>query len=505
MVDHISRKISILLTLLAISLIALQALGFRMGLDLEGGTRLVYSIDLDRALKEGSITTVQYENPDLLKRELIEIWTKRIDPQGVKGARVRTEGSNRIVIELPGSATAADKKVSTGLASPMATDDVALYLDLGPELDLNSVTSQPEKNKIQTKRDKFLSDYPATGGLISINGERMRYSKRVGNMLRQLTRGVEKSDIKTHAAGDIVELKASDPWRQKIENTGNMEFMIGATDQDLSDPTNRALSTDLNSERAAMEAWLLENPGVEIREYNTLLSERLGPVSRLRWFANVTDNPDDQLKDLLAPLIIEADPKWRFDGTDFPTFFPSQDNLGLPAVGFTPTPEQQSAFGDFTEEHENQPMAIVINGEIVTFPNINGRLGNGGVIEGGRGGFTSDEVNDLVSVLRSGSLVIRPDFEAQETVGASLGSNYVKRGFTSAALGLVMVLIFMLVYYRRLGVLAGISLIFNLILLLGAMAFIRATLTLPGVAGIILTVGMAVDANILIYERIREE
>jgi SecD/SecF fusion protein len=505
MVDHISRKISILLTLLAISLIALQALGFRMGLDLEGGTRLVYSIDLDRALKEGSITTVQYENPDLLKRELIGIWTKRIDPQGVKGARVRTEGSNRIVIELPGSATAAGKKVSTGLASPMATDDVALYLDLGPELDLNSVTSQPEKNKIQTKRDKFLSDYPATGGLISINGERMRYSKRVGNMLRQLTRGVEKSDIKTHAAGDIVELKASDPWRQKIENTGNMEFMIGATDQDLSDPTNRALSTDLNSERAAMEAWLLENPGVEIREYNTLLSERLGPVSRLRWFANVTDNPDDQLKDLLAPLIIEADPKWRFDGTDFPTFFPSQDNLGLPAVGFTPTPEQQSAFGDFTEEHENQPMAIVINGEIVTFPNINGRLGNGGVIEGGRGGFTSDEVNDLVSVLRSGSLVIRPDFEAQETVGASLGSNYVKRGFTSAALGLVMVLIFMLVYYRRLGVLAGISLIFNLILLLGAMAFIRATLTLPGVAGIILTVGMAVDANILIYERIREE
>ncbi|MDF1729609.1 MAG: protein translocase subunit SecD, partial [Sulfitobacter sp.] len=252
--------------------------------------------------------------------------------------------------------------------------------------------------------------------------------------------------------------------------------------------------------------WLLENPGSEIREYNTLLRDsREGPVTRLRWYPNSTDDPTIELKDLLAPLIIEEDPAWRFDGTHFPTFFPSQDQLGLPAVGFTPTPEKQSSFGDYTEEHKNQQMAIVINGEIVTFPNINGRLGNGGVIEGGRGGFTSEEVNDLVRVLRSGSLVIRPDFEAQETVGASLGSNYVKRGFTSATLGLVLVLIFMLVYYRRLGVIAGASLVFNLALLLGAMAFIRATLTLPGVAGIILTVGMAVDANILIYERIREE
>ncbi|MFT7487502.1 MAG: protein-export membrane protein SecD/preprotein translocase SecF subunit, partial [Candidatus Paceibacteria bacterium] len=507
MVDHISRKISILLTLLAISLIALQALGFRMGLDLEGGTRLVYSIDLDRALKEGSITQTQYENPDLLKRELIGIWTKRIDPQGVKGARVRTEGSNRIVIELPGSATATRKKVSAGLASPMGPEDVALYLDLGPDLDPNAATTQGEKDQILIARDKFLLDFPASGGLVSINGgERIRYAKRVGNMLRRLTRGVDETQATAHEISDTVQLKASDPWRQKIENTGDMAFMIAANDADLIDGENRAFSTDLNAERAAMETWLEENPGMEIREYNTLLSStRQGPVTRLRWLPNSTDDPTIELKDLLAPLILESDPEWRFDGTHFPTFFPSQDQLGLPAVGFTPTPEKQSAFGDFTEEHKGQQMAIVINGEIVTFPNINGRLGNGGVIEGGRGGFTSDEVNDLVSVLRSGSLRIRPDFEAQETVGASLGSSYVKRGFTSAALGLMMVLIFMLVYYRRLGVLAGISLIFNLILLLGAMAFIRATLTLPGVAGIILTVGMAVDANILIYERIREE
>ncbi len=505
MVDHISRKISILLTLLAISLIALSALGFRMGLDLEGGTRLVYSIDFDRALTEGSITKEQYDNPDQLKAELIKIWTKRIDPQGVKGARVRTEGSNRIVIELPGSATAARGKVSSSLQSAVSPEDVALYLDLGPELDPTTAANDAVRDRILLERDKFLAGFPASGGLIDIAGERIRYGKRVGNMLRSLERGLDGTQALAHETGNTVLLKASDPWRQLIENTGSMQFMIAANDEDLAYAENPALSTDLNTERAAMEAWIDENPDVEIREYNSELGLKDGPRSRLRWFPMTTDDPTADLKTLLRALIIEKDVDWRFDGTHFPTFFPSQDRLGLPAVGFTPKAEKQGAFGDFTEKHKGQDMAIVINDEIVTMPTIKGRLGNGGIINGGRGGFTNKEVNDLVSVLRSGSLVIRPDFEAQETVGASLGSNYVKRGFTSAVLGLILVLIFMLVYYRRLGVIAGISLVFNLALLLGAMAFIRATLTLPGVAGIILTVGMAVDANILIYERIREE
>ncbi|MCA9001217.1 MAG: protein translocase subunit SecD [Planctomycetes bacterium] len=505
MVDHISRKISILLALLAISLVALQALGFRMGLDLEGGTRLVYSIDLDRALAEGHITQEQYDNPDQLKAELIGIWTTRIDPQGVKGATVRTEGKDRIVIELPGSATAARKEISAGLMSAMGVDDVALYLDPGEDRNPDLATQKSERDRITREREKFLAEFPASGGVIDIDGERVRYGKRVGNMLQRLDRGLESTQPAAHEKGATVQLKASDPWRQLIENTGSMAFMIEATNQDLVDPVNRALSSDLQKERTAVQTWIDENPGLEIREYNTLLATSEGPKSRLRWYPMVTDNPEAQLKDLIQPLIIEEDPAWRFDGTHFPTFYPSQDNLGLPAVGFTPTAEKQVAFGDFTEEHKNERMAIVINDEIVTFPEIHGRLGNGGVIEGGAGGFTSEEVNDLVRVLRSGSLVIRPDFEAQETVGASLGSDYVQRGYASATLGLVLVLVFMLVYYRKLGVIAGVSLVFNLVLLLGAMAFIRATLTLPGVAGIILTVGMAVDANILIYERIREE
>ncbi len=492
MVDHISRKVSILLTLLVVSAAALWFMGFRLGLDLQGGTRLVYSVDIDKAVASGDISEEQAQNKDALMNELIEIWLKRVDPQGVKGVVIRKEGDSGVVIELPGSASASRRNVSIGLESPVGLEDKGLLLAKDSSLD-------------PIEQEKVWSDFPATGGVIQIGAEQMRYTKRVGNNLRGLVRGDNETEVSAHDGNAIVKLKASDPWRQLIENTGDMHFMIAAEDSDLVDPTNPRNTTDLIREKEAVDQWIMENPGVDIEDYNAEMALREGPVSRLRWYPETTNDPEAKLQDLVQPLIIEEDPAWRFDGTDFPNFFQSQDQLGLPAVGFKSTPEKRSLFGDFTEEHKNKQMAIVINNEIVTFPKINGRLQGEGVIEGGPGGFTADEVNQLVSVLRSGSLRVKPDFEAQETVGATLGQDYVNRGFFSAVLGILVVLIFMMVYYRRLGVLAGISLVYNLVLLLGAMAFIQATLTLPGVAGIILTVGMAVDANILIYERIREE
>ena len=494
MVDHISRKVWILLTLLTVSVIALWSMGFRMGLDLQGGTRLVYSVDFDKALAEGAITDDQHANQGELMKEIIEIWMQRVDPQGVKGVVIREEGVNRVVIELPTSAAATSRDVSLGLDSEVGLEDVALYLE----------KDETQGQGLETLEELY-EDFPATGGLIQIDGERIRYTNRVGNRLEGLDRGAEGSDASAHTADKMVVLLASDPWRQMIENTGSMNFYIEAKDADLRDPTNPANSTDLLKERAAVVAWKTANPNTSVRDYNRLLAQRPGPVSRLRWFPETATNAEQTFEQLVQPLIIEEDETWRFSGSDFPTFFQSQDTLGLPAVGFGSIPEKARAFGNFTEHHEEERMAIVINEKIVTFPNINSRLEGSGIIEGGAGGFTSEEVNNLVKILRSGSLVVRPDFEAQETVGASLGSDYVKRGFTSAITGLILVLIFMLFYYKRLGVLAGIALVFNLVILLGAMSFIQATLTLPGVAGIILTVGMAVDANILIYERIREE
>ncbi|MCL4153698.1 UNVERIFIED_CONTAM: hypothetical protein GTU68_041771, partial [Idotea baltica] len=179
--------------------------------------------------------------------------------------------------------------------------------------------------------------------------------------------------------------------------------------------------------------------------------------------------------------------------------------MGWPAVALTMGTDKEFAFGGFTEAHKGDGMAIVLNDVIVSIATINGRLGSNFIISGGTGGFTEAEVLEMVQVLKSGSLIMKPELQEAERVGAKLGDEYVKRGLTSALVGLVLVLVFMMVYYRKLGIFAATSLVCALVMLMGGMAFLRATLTLPGVAGIILTVGMAVDANILIYERIREE
>jgi SecD/SecF fusion protein len=174
-------------------------------------------------------------------------------------------------------------------------------------------------------------------------------------------------------------------------------------------------------------------------------------------------------------------------------------------VHFEIATSKKSAFGDFTQKHIDEQMAIVLNGEIATAPKINSKLPGSGIIEGGSAGFTQKEVKDLVTVLRSGSLRVRPQLLSKNRVGASLGDNYISTSLQSTIVAFGVIVAFMLYFYRKLGVFAVISLLVNLLLLMGALAFMKATLTLPGVAGIILTLGMAVDGNILIYERLREE
>jgi SecD/SecF fusion protein len=145
---------------------------------------------------------------------------------------------------------------------------------------------------------------------------------------------------------------------------------------------------------------------------------------------------------------------------------------------------------------------MVLNNEIVSAPTIQSPLTGSSIIEGR---FSDREVSDLVTVLRSGSLRIKPHIVNEEKVGATLGREYLQRGVMGSIVSLLVVLVFMAFYYRRLGLIACVALACNMIMLVGAMIFLQATLTLPGIAGVILTVGMAVDANILIFDRLREE
>jgi preprotein translocase subunit SecD len=189
-------------------------------------------------------------------------------------------------------------------------------------------------------------------------------------------------------------------------------------------------------------------------------------------------------------------------GRDLRTARPSADEFGKSAVSFNLTADGATRFGRITEENVGKPLAIVLDKKVYSAPRINSRITDSGQITGN---FTQEEANDLALILRSGALPASMIYLEERTVGASLGADSIRQGILASIIGLVGVTLFMMVYYKLSGVNAVVALILNLIILVAALAYIKATLTLPGIAGVVLLIGMAVDSNVLIFERIREE
>jgi preprotein translocase subunit SecD len=189
-------------------------------------------------------------------------------------------------------------------------------------------------------------------------------------------------------------------------------------------------------------------------------------------------------------------------GRDLRAADQSRDENGQPSVSFTLTGEGGRRFSSFTGAHVGDNLAVVLDNKVQEVAVIKDQIHDSGVINGR---FTEQEAKDLAMKLRSGALPAGIKYLEEQTVGPSLGSDSIRAGVTAAVIGMLAVLIFMLVYYHAAGINADIALILNLIILLGFLGFSGATLTLPGIAGVILTVGMGVDSNVLIFERIREE
>jgi preprotein translocase subunit SecD len=195
------------------------------------------------------------------------------------------------------------------------------------------------------------------------------------------------------------------------------------------------------------------------------------------------------------------------EGTDFRDAQPSQDQNGRPNIRFNLTTEAGERFYKYTEAHSSTSaspgsMAIVLDNKVKEVASINSAIRDSGEIEGG---FTQQQANDLSLMLRTGALPVTIAILETRVVGASLGVASIHQGIVAAVAGLLAVMIFMLVYYKGAGVNADLALILNLLILLGFMGYSGSVLTLPGIAGVILTIGMGVDSNVLIFERIREE
>ena len=189
-------------------------------------------------------------------------------------------------------------------------------------------------------------------------------------------------------------------------------------------------------------------------------------------------------------------------GSDFRSADPGTSENGLRDVRFTLTNEAGDRFYEYTSANVGKAMAVVLGGRVREVANIRSAIRDSGEIEGS---FSQDEVEVLSKMLRTGALPASLNYLEDRTVGASLGADSIKEGVRAAVVGVLLVMVFMLIYYRGSGINANLSLFLNLVILLGFMGFFSATLTLPGIAGVILTIGMGVDSNVLIFERIREE
>ena len=474
MLKNVGRKVTLIVLLLAVSLslLTLQDEPFNLGLDLQGGTRLVYSVDFEQAYADGRLD--RSENEDQVLNQIIQIIRNRVDPDGLLEPIIRRGGANRIIIELPGTLGLPSVEASSTLGVPISerTQD---------ELNVADATAFPET------------------GVVRIGEESIRYDGKRQNTLLIAARAIGGSPLQSHAVGDAVVLEKDDAFRAAIESLGELSFQM------LADAGHVPPDTDLQTERQKLDDWAAANPGSPLSAFNRLALENGGPHPAIEWYGW---KPQDDAQEAQSeveraqPVFRPESPADEFRGGDLLRVYPSQDQLGFPAVGFEMKPARRSEFGDFTGENEGRRMAIVLNGEIATAPEIGERMSQGGIIYGR---FSNQEMADLITVLRSGSLKIKPKLENDERVGATLGDDYVRRGEYSGLIAILAVIGFVAVYYRRLGVFATISLALAMLMLLGGLSFLNATLTLPGIAGIILTIGMAVDANILIFDRIREE
>jgi len=184
--------------------------------------------------------------------------------------------------------------------------------------------------------------------------------------------------------------------------------------------------------------------------------------------------------------------------------YPTTDDMGRRAIGFTLNDKGGIQFGKLTGNNVDRPLCILLDGIAISAPGINERIGKSGII---RGSFSQTEVDDMVDKLNAGSLPARLIEQpiSVKTIGPSIGADNRDQGIKAGLIGLLMVVLCMLVYYTLAGSIADVALFMNLLFVLAIMALIRATFTLPGIAGMILTIGMSVDANVLIFERIREE
>jgi preprotein translocase subunit SecD len=412
-----------------------------LGLDLKGGTHLILQVMVNDAVNAQSDRALE-----TLKEEM----------------RARNVAYNDI--QKPDAAQQPDRILIKGVPPEASGDLRSLVGDRLPEYDL---ASGPENSWV-------LSIKP--GRLVEMKNRAVSQAiETIRNRIDQL--GVNEPIIQEHGLGEyqiLVQLPGvDDPARVKeiMQSTAMLEI-------------RQSLGGPYPSEQAALQAQpngILPPGSVVLKGKSTAGRRGEGDTGDQYYLISRTS---------------------AVSGSDLRDAQPSRDENGRPDVNFLLTAEGGRRFFNFTSAHVREYLAVVLDNKVQEVATINEPIHDQVRISGS---FTEEQAKDLAMVLRSGALPASIRYLEERTVGPSLGLESIRHGVLAAIIGMGAVMAFMLVYYKGAGINADLALLMNLIILVGFLGYFGATLTLPGIAGVILTIGMGVDSNVLIFERIREE
>lgn len=428
-----------------VKLAKLEKKAFKLGLDLKGGMHVVLEVDKSKLNPE--------ERKDAVDRAL-EIIRNRIDQFGVNEPIIQKQGQDRIIVELPG------------------------LQDVKRAQELIGRTAQLEFKLLET---------PENVQLIVKNIDQILASS-AGNVKKK-TKTEKKNEDKTAIKSLFNSGSSTDTSQESSEEPIDEEY-ASQPFSSLLEQSNSELSFLVGKE---------DMPKIE-RYLN--LPEVKDAIPADVEFAWSTRSENARGTEYLRLYLLKK--RVEFSGKYLTDARPSYDEYRRPEVAFELSRQGGRKFAQLTGANIGKPLAITLDGRVESAPIIQSRISGRGVITlGGTG--TYDDARDLAVVLRAGALPAPVKVIENRVIGPTLGNDSVRKGIISAVIGLGAVLIFLMAYYRLSGVIADMALLLNMFFLLAAMAGLRATLTVPGIAGIILTVGMSDDANVLIFERIREE
>ncbi|MCH8127636.1 protein translocase subunit SecD [candidate division KSB1 bacterium] len=423
------------------------------------------------------ITDLNIEADDAIDRTL-QILRNRIDQFGVSEPNFQKRGDRRIIVELPGIQEIERAKQLIGKTAQLEFT-MLLDSDIATNV-LREIDNTVKKNRSDSTSNTSITSTPDSTDLASTDQDSA--SSRVIRAEDLFGTVNIQSDLAT-AANDTSTLNVNE------EFFGKNPFL--ALLRDLRGQGGEVAVPEAN--RFAVEK-ILSLPEVQ---------KVIPADAKFLW----SDKPIKYQEDSFWQLyLVKKEPgltgKYLTDANVQIGGGQSFQNAGQAVVQFEMNSEGARIFARLTGANINKRMAIVLDDNVYSAPVIRSKIRGSGVIEGID---EMKEAQEIAIVLRAGALPAPVQIIEERTVTASLGEDSIRKGTTSAIVGFVLVVIFMLIYYKLSGIVANIALLMNLVVIFAILAYFHATLTLPGVAGIILTIGMAVDSNVLIFERVREE